>query len=62
MSPNYATEPVFGQSLTALDQIFGNDWMYGYDGKVFSDELINGQEIYLARMSIIMNLIMDHTR
>lgn len=47
VSPNYATEPVFGQSLTALDQIFGNDWMYGYDGKVFSDELINGQEYTL---------------
>lgn len=47
VSPNYATEPVFGQSLTALDQIFGNDWMYGYNGKVFSDELINGQEYTL---------------
>lgn len=49
-TPNYATEPVFGQSLTALDQIFGNDWMSGSGGKVFSDELINGQE-YTLRLT-----------
>ncbi|WP_297905423.1 DUF4249 domain-containing protein [uncultured Parabacteroides sp.] len=47
VTPNYATEPVFGQSLTALDQIFGNNWMFGDGGKVFSDELINGQEYTL---------------
>ncbi|MDD2953218.1 MAG: DUF4249 domain-containing protein [Parabacteroides sp.] len=49
-TPNYATEPVFGQSLTALDQVFGNDWMSGSGGKVFSDELINGQE-YTLRLT-----------
>lgn len=47
ISPNYATEPVFGQSVTVLDQVFGNDLMLGYNGRVFSDELINGEEYTL---------------
>lgn len=47
VSPNYATEPVFGQSLTALDQILGNDWISGYEGRAFSDELFNGEEYTL---------------
>lgn len=50
VSPNYATEPVFGQSLTTLDQILGNDWISGKGGKVFSDELINGKE-YTLRLT-----------
>lgn len=49
-NPNYATEPVFGQSLTALDQILGNDRITEYGGIVFSDELINGQA-YTLRLT-----------
>ena len=49
--PNFATDPIFGQSFSALDQIVGNDWISGRDGGVFSDELINGQEYTIRLLS-----------
>ena len=50
-NPNFATDPIFGQSFSALDQIVGNDWINGRDGCVFSDELINGQEYTIRLLS-----------
>lgn len=40
---DYAVEPLFGHSSSALDQILFPQFLPGYDGRVFSDETINGQ-------------------
>lgn len=39
---DYAEEPLFGQNSSALDQILFPQYLSGYDGRVFSDEAING--------------------
>ena len=39
---DYAEEPLFVQSASALDQILFPQYLSGYDGRVFSDEAING--------------------
>ena len=39
---DYAEEPLFVQSTSALDQILFPQYLSGYDGRVFSDEAING--------------------
>ena len=39
---DYAEEPLFVQSASALDQILFPKYLSGYDGRVFSDEAING--------------------
>lgn len=44
---DYAYEPVFNNKISVLDKLFGNDWLSGYRGRPFSDELINGQEYTL---------------
>lgn len=41
---DFSSDPLFGSSLTILDKVFGNDWLSGYRGRVFSDELISGKE------------------
>lgn len=40
---DYAEDPLFGQNSSALDQILFPQYLPGYDGRVFSDEVINGQ-------------------
>lgn len=50
-NPNFATDPIFGQAFSALDQVVGNDWISGRDGRAFSDELINGQEYTIRVLS-----------
>lgn len=52
---NYAIDPIFGQSISSLDQILGYDWLNGEKGRVFSDELINGQE-YTVQLSATAQL------
>ncbi|WP_293710989.1 DUF4249 domain-containing protein [uncultured Parabacteroides sp.] len=44
---DYSYEPVFKNKISVLDELFGNDWLSGYGGRPFSDELINGQEYTL---------------
>ena len=46
---DYAEEPLFGQNSSALDQILFPQYLPGYDGRVFSDEAINGQS-YTIRL------------
>ena len=46
---DYAEEPLFGQNSSALDQILFSQYLPGYDGRVFSDEAINGQS-YTIRL------------
>ncbi len=41
---DYASEPLFGNKISILDKVFGNDWLSGYNGRPFSDEQINGKE------------------
>lgn len=41
---DYSSDPLFNKDLTALDKVMGYDWLSGYNGRVFSDELINGKE------------------
>lgn len=41
---DYSSDPLFDQDLSTLDKVLGNDWLSGYNGRVFSDELINGKE------------------
>lgn len=43
-SMDYATEPIFGNQISIIDKVFGNDWLSGNNGRPFSDELINGKE------------------
>lgn len=43
-SGDFSSDPLFGSDLTIMDKVFGNDWLSGYKGRVFSDELINGKE------------------
>lgn len=50
---NYAVDPIFGHSISSLDQILGNDWLSGVRGRVFSDELVNGQEYTINLVSEI---------
>ena len=48
ISVDYVYEPVFKDKITILDELFGNaDWLSGYNGRPFSDELINGMEYSL---------------
>lgn len=44
---DYTDEPVFKNKVSVLDEVFGNDWLSGYNGRPFSDELINGMEYTL---------------
>lgn len=46
---DYAEEPLFVQSASALDQILFSQYLSGYDGRVFSDESINGKN-YTIRL------------
>lgn len=48
-TPDYTTDPLFETHITALDKVLGNDWLSGYNGRPFSDEMINGKE-YTIRM------------
>lgn len=48
---NYAVDPIFGQSITSIDQILGYDWLSGSRGRVFSDELVSGQEYTINLVS-----------
>lgn len=41
---DYSSEPLFGNKISILDRVFGNDWLTGYNGRPFSDEQINGKE------------------
>lgn len=41
---DYASEPLFGNKISILDKVMGNDWLSGRNGRPFSDELINGKE------------------
>lgn len=41
---DFATDPLFTSQITALDKVMGYDWLSGYYGRVFSDDLINGKE------------------
>ena len=41
---DYASEPLFGNKISILDKVMGNDWLSGYNGRPFSDEQINGKE------------------
>lgn len=41
---DYASEPLFGNKISIMDKVFGNDWLSGYNGRPFSDEQINGKE------------------
>lgn len=41
---DYSSDPLFSKDLTALDKVLGYDWLSGYNGRAFSDELINGKE------------------
>lgn len=43
-SIDYASEPLFGNSISILDKVMGNDWLSARNGRPFSDELINGKE------------------
>lgn len=43
-SIDYSSDPVFGNKISALDKVFGNDWLSGYNGRPFSDELFDGKE------------------
>lgn len=43
----YSSEPLFDNDLNALDKVMGDNWLSGYYGRVFSDELINGEEYTL---------------
>lgn len=51
ISFDYTYEPVFKNKITILDEVFGNDWLSGYHGRPFSDELINGMEYTLKLAS-----------
>lgn len=44
---DYIYEPIFKNKVSILDEVFGNDWLSGYRGRPFSDELINGMEYTL---------------
>lgn len=46
---DYADEPLFGNNISILDRVMGNDWLSGRNGRPFSDELINGKE-YTIRL------------
>ena len=48
-SVDYAAEPLFGNNISILDRVMGNDWLSGRNGRPFSDELINGKE-YTIRL------------
>ncbi len=39
----YEDDPLFTSSLTAMDKIFGFDWLSTDYGRVFTDDLINGK-------------------
>lgn len=43
-SVDFSKDPVFTNQHTVMDQIMGYDWIYGYRGRYFSDELFNGKE------------------
>lgn len=47
---DYTYEPIFKNKISVLDEVFGNDWLSGYSGRPFSDELINGME-YTLKLS-----------
>lgn len=44
---DYLEEPVFGDKITVMDKLMGNDWLSGRNGRPFSDELFNGKEYTL---------------
>lgn len=46
---DYASEPVFGNQISILDKVMGNDWLSGRGGRPFSDELFNGKE-YMMKL------------
>ncbi|MDH6535758.1 hypothetical protein M2101_002449 [Parabacteroides sp. PM5-20] len=48
---DYDEEPLFTSKFTALDKVLGYDWLSGYNGRVFSDDLINGKE-YTMRVYV----------
>lgn len=41
---DYTSDPVFSNKVSALDKVLGNDWLSGYNGRPFSDELFDGKE------------------
>ena len=43
-SMDYASDPVFGNKVSILDKVMGSDWLSGYNGRPFSDELFDGKE------------------
>lgn len=43
-SIDYASDPVFGNKVSILDKVMGSDWLSGYNGRPFSDELFDGKE------------------
>lgn len=49
-SIDYSGDPLFGGDISVLDKVFGNDWLSGYRGRVFTDESINGTE-YTIRLT-----------
>lgn len=41
---DFTSDPVFSDKISILDRVLGNDWLSGYGGRPFSDELFNGKE------------------
>lgn len=41
---DFTSDPVFSDKISILDRVMGNDWLSGYGGRPFSDELFNGKE------------------
>lgn len=42
-SVDYSTDQLFSSHLSALETIMGYDWLSGYYGRVFNDDLIDGK-------------------
>ena len=47
---DYTTDPIFGSTFTALDQIFGSVTLQDDHGVIFSDELLNGKAEYTFQL------------
>ena len=58
---DYAEEPLFVQSTSALDQILFSQYLSGYDGRVFSDETINGKS-YTIRLQTSTHYVSEATK
>lgn len=46
-SIDYTEEPIFGDKISIMDKLMGNDWLSEGEGRPFSDELFNGKEYTL---------------